>query len=281
VPTVSTSSAPRAYADPLAAVANLPGVPEAVDSARAAVDKLLGHRVLRRKSPEVAAESALRAARSAAALETGAPAVGLEELRDALRKGAPPAPEVAGAVRLFAETGTLLPTWRTAPRQALARMHTLSATGSVATGDLGRPRRDALSPEVPGLPPAPPPEAVAQRLDDLAGLLTAPTEAPAIVVGAVVHGELLALRLFPSSNVLVALAAQRLVLISRGLDPKAVAVPETGHLEQGDDAYRRAATGYLAGSAAGVAAWVRHCAAAVELGAREGVAICEAVMRGA
>ena len=55
--------------DPLAALAELPGVTAAVDRARAAVDELLQHRVLRARSSEVSAESALRGARASAALE--------------------------------------------------------------------------------------------------------------------------------------------------------------------------------------------------------------------
>ena len=39
--------------------------------------------------------------------------------------------------------------------------------------------------------------------------------------------------------------------------------------------------GYAEGGADGIGAWVRHCAQAVVLGAREGVAVCEAIQRGA
>ena len=56
-------------ADPFAHLAGLPGVAEAVDRARAAVDGLRGHRVLRRSAERVASESALRGARASAALE--------------------------------------------------------------------------------------------------------------------------------------------------------------------------------------------------------------------
>ncbi|HMA47444.1 MAG TPA: hypothetical protein VKP11_09635, partial [Frankiaceae bacterium] len=55
--------------DPFADVAALPGVPAAVDAARAAVDRLLAHRILRRRSAEVTAECALRSARASAALD--------------------------------------------------------------------------------------------------------------------------------------------------------------------------------------------------------------------
>src|SRR3954454_21296240 len=111
--------------DPFAALLDLDGVSEAVAEARTAVDGLLGHRVLRRRSAEVTAESALRGARASADLE-GAP-VELERLRAQLVVGggtpvtglpAGQAELIEGAVRLHAELGALLPVWERAPLQA-------------------------------------------------------------------------------------------------------------------------------------------------------------------
>jgi hypothetical protein len=79
----------------------------------------------------------------------------------------------------------------------------------------------------------------------------------------------------------VARGASRLVLVTRGLDPTAVSVPEVGHVELGRSVYLDALRGYAEGGADGIVAWVRHCAEAVVLGAREGVAVCEAIQRGA
>jgi hypothetical protein len=69
-------------------------------------------------------------------------------------------------------------------------------------------------------------------------------------------------------------------MISRGLDPKAVGVPEVGHAEQADE-YVAAQRSFRTGGADGVARWLRHCCAAVERGAQEGLAVCEAMRRGA
>ncbi|HVU91590.1 MAG TPA: hypothetical protein VHC23_05110, partial [Jatrophihabitans sp.] len=55
-------------ADPLAPLLDLPGVADGVDRARAAVDALLGNRTLRRRSPDVSAESSLRGAWASAVL---------------------------------------------------------------------------------------------------------------------------------------------------------------------------------------------------------------------
>jgi hypothetical protein len=79
------------------------------------------------------------------------------------------------------------------------------------------------------------------------------------------------------------------VLVDRGLDPKAVSAPEVGHAEidaaglraSHSHAYADAARDYVNGGSAGVARWVVHCSQAVALGAREGLAVCEAILRAA
>jgi hypothetical protein len=96
-----------------------------------------------------------------------------------------------------------------------------------------------------------------------------------------VHGELLALRPFASHNGLVARTAERIVLIGSGLDPKSVCPAEVGHAELGRAAYLGALDGYASGTPEGMAAWIAHCGRAVELGARESTAVCEALQRGA
>ncbi len=295
--------------DPFSALLDLPGVADAVAEARAAVDGLLGHRVLRRRSAEVTAESALRGARASAELEGAG--MELERLRGQLMNGqqitvASKDPRLgqlaANAVGLHADLGSLLPAWKGSPSQALARLHVLAAADlGLAENAVGRPRTLPTDPvEDPlELGTAPQPLEVGVRLDGLTRLLLAPTKAPAVVVAAVVHGELLALRAFGSVDGLVARAAARLVLVDRGLDPKAVSAPEVGHAEldaaarraahgHGPSAaadgtphrrYDEAAQGYVHGGREGVAAWVVHCAQAVALGAREGVAVCEAILR--
>jgi len=242
-------------ADLLQPLTQLAGVAGAADGARADVDRLLGHRMLRRRSAEVSAESSLRGARASAAL-AGA-AYPLAEVRT----GGVDDPLVTGALRVSAGLGPLVSTWRRAPLQVLARLHVLAAAGLAPDERLGRPTA-----------------AVGSRLTALAAVLTGPSGVPAVVVAAVVHGELLALAPFGTADGLVARAAYRLTLVAFGLDPKGVSVPEVGHAEL-EDEYADALAGYRAGDAAGVAGWVRHCCAAVSLGAREGLAVCEALGR--
>lgn len=242
---------------------------EAVTDARKAVDRLYGHRVLRRKSPEVSARSALRGARASAALEgVDIPLDVIPEVTD---------PVVQGALRVSAELGRLGSTWRTAPRQVLARLHTLAASG--LGGDLGRPRATAEAPDPLGLGPAPGPQEAVARMDGLVELVTAPSKAPALVLAAVVHAELAVLRPFGSADGVIARGAERLTLVEFGLDPKSLVAVEVGHLELGP-AYQEGLRSYLSGTSEGVAVWVRHCASAVMLGVREATAICEAMQRG-
>ena len=170
---------------------------------------------------------------------------------------------VQGALRVAAEIGPLRATWSQAPLQVVARLHTLAAAGSVPDDELGRPAAGA-----------------ATRLAGLGQLLSASSTAPALVVAAVVHGELATMGAFAVGAGIVGRAAGRLTMVGRGLDPTAVSVPEVGHVELGREVYLQALAGYLQGGPDGIAAWVVHCAEAVVLGAREGVAICESIQRG-
>ncbi|WP_242581782.1 oxidoreductase [Streptomyces sp. MST-110588] len=253
-----------------------------MDAVRKGVDRVYGHRVMRRRSNEVTSEAALRGARGSAALHGADWA--LEEVRRRTDFGAEGEPRTVGAaLRLTAEAGQLLSVWRQSPLRVLARLHLVAAGGSgVPEESVGRPRTAGESVEDPlvelALPDA---DEVAGRLDGLARLLLAGTGAPALVVAAVVHGELLALRPFGSYNGLVARAAERIVLVGSGLDPKSICPAEVGHAELGRDAYTAALEGYASGTPEGVAAWIAHCGRAVELGVRESTAVCEALQRGA
>jgi hypothetical protein len=243
-----------ATTDPLAPLLGLPGVSDAVNSARDAVVAVHNHPVNRRGWPASAAEASLRAARASAALDGAA-----IETEDTVRS-----PVLAGAVRVAEESGRLLGVWRTSPLQALARLHLVAAADLVPAerhgAELGRPRADAE---------------VSARLGLLARLLTGGTSVPAPVLVAVVHGELLALAPFPTANGVVARAAARLTAVAAGLDPKGLAVPEVGHLRHAPE-YRSAAGAFAAGTPEGITTWLLHCCAQWEAGAREGTSIAAA-----
>lgn len=259
---------------PLAPLAALPGVDEAVASSRAAVDELLRHPALRRERVAVATEAALRSARASAALD-GAD-LDLAWLRSgSVRAGHSGAGVVNGALRATTELGALAPVWRRAPSQALARLHLLAAADLVDEASLGRPREHDDAADPLGLGAPPPASVVAGRLDHLARTVVASDDVAALVVAAVVHGELALLRPFGSADGVVARAAARLVTSGRGLDPDRLTVPESGHLVLGRRAYADALTAFATGTPDGVAAWVAHCGRALELGAAETLALCD------
>lgn len=278
---MSTNATPASSTDPLVALGALPGVAESVGAVRTSIDRVYGHRIMRRRSNEVTSEAALRGARGSAAL-AGADWA-LEEVRRRTDFGTDSqALAVGAALRLTAEAGQLLSVWRQSPLRVLARLHLVAAGGGAADEAVGRPRLAGEAVDEPLIEaPLPDADEVNGRLEGLAELIVAGTAAPALVSAAVVHGELLALRPFGSHNGLVARAAERIVLIGSGLDPKAICPAEVGHAEQGSAAYVTAFGGYLSGTAEGMAAWIAYCGRSVELGARESTAVCEALQRGA
>lgn len=229
--------------DPLSRLAGLEGVASAMAASRDGIDALLRDRGLRRTSPEQTAESLLRGAHASAVLE------GSEDDLDSVRAGGG-GPETQAAVRVSTELLSLVPTLKTAPLQAFARLHTLAGKGVVDDADLGRPR-DAEA---------------ATRLRDLAATLNAPTDAPALVVAAVAHADIATAAPFVSHNGIVARAVERLLLVARGVDPTSVTVPEAGHLALRRE-YESNLRGYATGGAAGVHAWLLYAAEAFAKGA--------------
>ncbi len=197
----------------------------------------------------------MRAARASAALDGGSTTLP--------RDGSVTDPVLAGALRVAEALGGLLGTWQQAPLQALARLHLLAAADLSPLPQLGRP---GSSPEVTA------------RLDGLAQLVVGGTRVAAPVLVAVVHGELLALAPFAHGNGVVARAAARLTVVSSGLDPKGLVVPEVAHLRRKRE-YRAAADGFASGSAEGVSKWIVHCCAALTAGGREALSIAKTVTK--
>jgi hypothetical protein len=225
--------------DPLAPLLRLEGVPSAFAAARDGIDAVLRDRGLRRTSPEQTAEALLLGAHASAVLEGSGSS--LDEVRDGRGD------EVAAdAVRVSVHLLSLVPTLRTAPLQAFARLHALAA----GEGDSGRPRDS---------------ESLA-RLQALGRLLSGTTSAPALLVAAVVHADLATAAPFASHNGIVARAAERLLWVTRGVDERSVLVPEAGHLAN-RAAYESNLRGYRDGGPAGVHAWLRYAAQAAAAGA--------------
>lgn len=242
--------------DLLAPLLVLPGVTDAAEAARGALAKAHRHRTNLRNWSVTAAESAVRGARASSSLDGG----GLR-LNDAGVEADDPV--LAGALRanqaLEGGTTSLIGVWRRAPLQALARLHSLVAADMTDDDRLGRPRQDAD---------------VAARLGLLVGLLTGESSAPAPILAAVGHGELLGLAPFDAGNGIVARAISRLVTIASGLDPHGLGVPEVYWLRRADE-YRAAAAGFASGTSDGVTNWLVMSCRALEDGAREALSIAE------
>ena len=229
--------------DPFLTAAQLEGIPSTYAGTRDGIDSLLRDRGLRRSTPDDTARSLLLGAVATASLEGSA--YDLETLAsgggDAVARG---------AVRLSTELLGLLPVWNRSPVQALARMHALAAAGSVPDEDLGRPVN---------------PDGVA-RLTALAAMLGQRTEAPGLVVAALTHAEIAAAGAFSTHNGVVGRAAERLLLVAKGVDPASVTVPEAGHAAEADG-YRSALAAYAGGEPTGVHQWLMYASQAFTRGA--------------
>jgi hypothetical protein len=226
-----TSPAP----DPLSWCSELEGVPSAFAATRDGIDAMLRDRGLRRTSPEQTSESLLRGAHASAVL------AGSSSTWEEVRAGAGDAIAHA-AVRISTEVLALAPVINRSPAQAFARLHVLA-------GGSGTPR------SAEG----------AARLRSLSQTLLQ-TRSPALLVAAVVHVELLSAEAFESHDGLLARAAERLVLVSRGVDPASLVVPEAGHLAL-REAYESNLRGYADGGRPGLHSWLLYAAQAQARGA--------------
>jgi hypothetical protein len=212
-------------------------VPSVFAATRDGIDVMLRDRGLRRTSPEQTAESLLRGAHASAALDGSASS--LEELRsdsgDAIAQA---------AVRVSSELLSQVPVLGRSPLQAFARLHSLTGGSS------------------PGQPVSP---KAAQRLQSLSQTLLH-TRAPALLVAALVHAEVVRTAPFADHNGIVARAAERLVLVARGVDPASLVVPEAGHLALRAE-YESNLRGYRDGGKAGLRAWLLYASEAQAKGA--------------
>lgn len=222
---------------------SLEGVSSAYAATRDGLDAMLRDRGLRKTSPEMTTESLLRGAHASGVLEGSASS--LDDVRDG--RGDQVAHD---SVRVSTELLGLAPVLRQQPLQAFARLHALAGAGSLSRDDLGRPR-DADA---------------ATKLRTLADQWRASASLPALAVAALVHAEIAAAAPFASHNGIVARAAERLVLVVRGVDEKSLIVPEAGHLTLRAE-YESNLRGFRDGGQAGVHSWLLYGAEAFASGA--------------
>jgi hypothetical protein len=249
--------------DPLAPLLELSEVADALENARANVDRMLWHEALRSGDELVAAEVALHSASATLALD------GYDCDVERLREGGFDDPVISGVVRMVEALPGLAPMWPVSPRYVLAKLHTLATKEYPDAGGDFEPGRVEVD------------DSGSMRINALCALITHPTkEIPAAMTAAVVHGELLAVRPFPVANNVIARAAARLALASKGLDPKLLITVDAGHLERQPE-YVGAQRAFATGTPDGVRSWLKHYGKALEAGAAETLQICSELMKDA
>ncbi len=248
--------------DPLAPLLDLPGVAAAADEAGEALAAVHRHPVNLRGWDKTSRESSWRGGRSSAAMEGATTELNREhDFDDPVMSGAIRVAQALDPDALEREVTV----FRRAPMQSLARLHALAAAELVDDdAALGRPRAEPH---------------IARRLDLLGQLITGATQAPAAVLAAVVHGELLALAPFEQGNAVVARAASRLVSASTGLDPHLLGVPEVTWLRNLGP-YRETSARFATGDPQALADWILLSCQAMVAGAAEAKSIADAA-RGA
>lgn len=138
---------------------------------------------------------------------------------------------------------------RTSLLQGIARLHVIAGAAQPLV-ERGRPREDF---------------AQSDRLLALAELV-AQSQAPALLVASIAHGELAVMKPFQTGNGVIALTVWRRIMVEAGLDPVGMVMSPVGLRDLGANSYKAALSAYQDGGSDGVIAWVKHCARAVELG---------------
>lgn len=164
-----------------------------------------------------------------------------------------PTPDLGIAVAVI-EAVNDLPSLYAAPLQGLAQLHAVVGI-TESPDDRGRPRKDFTQ---------------HPRLNDLVAVATSPSSA--VVVGAVLHGEILTMAPFQTGNGLVARAMYRSILVQRGVDP--LICVEIGLEDFGFAAIATGLDQYQRGTSDGVSTWIELNARAVTFGAK---ALAEAI----
>lgn len=221
----------RGWVIPLTRAAGLAGIAQAAAATRDAIDVVLRQRGVQTGAVALAAESVRRGAAASASLEGADPASADD-------------PVVKGAMRVTEESFDLVRLWRSAPLQVLARLHLLAAADLADSDALGRPASTVSA------------RRLTSTMAEIARVTEPGSSVPALVVAAVVHAE--AAEAFAPVGGLVGRAAERVVLISSGLDRTGVLVPEEGHLGE-PDGYAAERARLLTGTDVAVATWVERC----------------------
>ncbi|UBI07194.1 oxidoreductase [Corynebacterium falsenii] len=263
----SSNSVSAGAPDPLAPLADLPGVPDAVEKANDFLARVHRHPANLRGWDVTGSEAVLRGARASAQLDGGSPRLPEDgQVEDAVLAGALRAAEML-APDGITETQT---TWRRAPLQIMAKIN------AVASPQMSDPSfRSKVAGSAEFLVPGRPKRATDGRLQLLGHFITGGTKVNAVVLSAVIHGELLTLQSFADANGVTARACSRLATISTGLDPRGLGVPEVWWNRHRAE-YAEKAEGFASGAPDAVAEWIVFHATGLAEGTLEAKSIADA-----
>ncbi len=152
-------------------------------------------------------------------------------------------------------------TFMHSPMQVWAFLHSLIDQSD----ERGRPRTTEGVQDPLHLGAAIPVEQMHERLGLLTQAITT-TTAPALVVSAIAHAEVAAIRPFSHGSYLVARSSVRLVLAGKHVDDKVLCAPEFGMYSLGRTAYVKALRDYGSGTIEGMIALMRWHTSAISLG---------------
>jgi hypothetical protein len=218
---------PARIADLMFATGVEPDVAAALESARSRVDALLFDRRLRAVPPDRIADVRRQAGLASSELEGAG-----GEIDDS-----PMGRLVSSCVAVVDECAALAPRAALAPAQAVARLHVVAtAWADLPEDDRGRPRTDNEADDPLHLGSVPS-AGVAREALSIALTAMQRTDAPALLLAAVSHGQIALGRPFRVGSLPVARGVARIVLSSRGLDPDGLIPVEVGFVAVGRRTY--------------------------------------------
>ena len=243
--------------DPLSNLLSIPGVVSECEATLKAIDELMWNRTVRRHKDALIPYTRRISGFATAALD------GAQMPKDPTME-----PEVSPmgslsdkGLLVTAEADLQRLAFKSEPLKVLARLHTFVSTEE----DRGRPRTTNDVNDPLRLGSLPPHEVLQERLSQLADLVIE-SKTSSILIAAIAHAELAALRPFSQGSYLVARASTRLILGARDVDNDGLVMSEYGAFLLGRPAYVKALTGYVSGTRDGVSAWIAWQGEAIRRG---------------
>ena len=243
--------------DPLSNLLLIDGIAAECDVTLKAIDELMWDRTIRRHKESLIPYTRRIAGFATAALD------GAQMPKDPTME-----PEVSPmgslsdqGLLVTAEADLQTLAFKSEPLKVLARLHTFVSTDE----DRGKPRTSNEVNDPLRLGNLPSHEVLQERLSQLVELILN-SKAPAVLIAAITHGELAALRPFSQGSYIVARASTRLIFAARDVDPDGLVMSEYGAFLLGRPAYVKALTGYMSGTPDGMLSWVRWQGDAIRKG---------------